>query len=119
MRSIAPHRVPQFVLAIASLTTSFLWAQSQAPAGLPASANQLVRQVVQNELNGGKTKTHYMFRMHKETPTGTQTREYVETADGTITRVVAINDQPLSPEARASEDERLRSFARWRQATLQ
>src|SRR5438270_11507407 len=109
MDYIRSRSVPHFVLPLA-LASLALVAQTPPPAKLPASANALVAQVVKNELQSNKTKTHYMFRMRKETPSGVQIREYIETAEGTVARVLAINDQPLTGEARAKDDERLQGL---------
>jgi hypothetical protein len=77
-----------------------------AARNLPASPNDLAREVFNNQLKH-QVEPAYMFRTHKETPAGTQTREIIETANGSIGWVLAINDQPLSAEQRKHEEEKL------------
>jgi hypothetical protein len=48
--------------------------------------------------------------MHKVSPEGSQTKEYVETDSGTVARLVALNDQPLTAELQSKEDARLRNL---------
>src|SRR5262249_9349393 len=80
-----------------------------AARGLPASANDLARVVIENQLKH-RIEPAYMFRLRKETPAGVQTKELIETASGSVALVVAINDQPLSEEQRKKEDEKLQSL---------
>jgi hypothetical protein len=54
----------------------------------------------------------YMFRQRKETPAGSQTRLMVETRDAIAGIVVAYNDQPLNPDQRQGEYDRLQHFLR-------
>ena len=44
-----------------------------------------------------------MFRSHKQTPRGSQTRIYVETNQALAAMSIAINDQPLTPEQEQGE----------------
>jgi hypothetical protein len=52
-----------------------------------------------------------MFRSRKQTPKGSQTRLYVETKDAMAGMMIAINDQPLSPQQQQSETDRLNWLA--------
>jgi hypothetical protein len=47
------------------------------------------------------------YRLHKSSPRITSTKEIVETRDGDVARLVAINDQPLSFAAEQQEQARL------------
>jgi hypothetical protein len=69
----------------------------------------LVARVVKNEL---KTREggHFMYRDWKKTVEGSKTREVVETSAGTVAKLIALNDQPLSPEQRIEEEARLRNL---------
>jgi hypothetical protein len=87
------------------------WASGKQAATPQVPANVLVREAVNKELknNVGRTE-RFRYRMHKVTPEGSQIKEYVETDAGTVARLVAVNDQPLTPEAQAKEDARLRGL---------
>lgn len=81
------------------------WGQTTAPE-MPAG--KLVQEAVQNELaaakdGGGK----HMFHSRKQTPKGSQTKLYVETTEAMAGMLVAINDQPLTPEQQQGELEHL------------
>lgn len=76
------------------------------PQNLPASANDLVRRVVANELK--PDAAHYMYRdTTQREDGGTVTKEMIETKDGVFARVIAINGKPLTPSQREKEDKRL------------
>jgi hypothetical protein len=49
------------------------------------------------------TTVKYMFRSRKQTPRGSQTRLYVETNDAMAGMLIAINDQPLTPQQELGE----------------
>src|SRR5262245_57984546 len=80
-----------------------------AAHGLPASANDLARRVIENQLKH-TVEPAYMFRIRKETPAGVQTKELIDTASGNVAWVVAINDKPLSEEQRKKEDDKLQNL---------
>ncbi|HEY1271833.1 MAG TPA: hypothetical protein VGF08_07600 [Terriglobales bacterium] len=82
---------------------------AQVPVEAPAA---LVRRTVENELNASTDASSFMFRARKETPRGTQTRLYVQTRDATAGMLVAVNDQPITPEQQAGEEDHLQSLVR-------
>lgn len=109
-----------YLVAIAVLGCVQLAAQTapatshQAPfnpasRNLPASANDFVREVIDNQLKH-QAEPAYMFRVRKETPSGTQTRELIEAANGSVGWVLANNDQPLSAEQRGEEESKLQKL---------
>jgi len=77
---------------------------------LPSSAAELVRQTIQNELKQSDSRTRFMYRIRRQTPAGSQTKEYVETSDGAGARLIAVNDQPLTADQLQKEDERLQKL---------
>ena len=86
-------------------------APSQAPFNpaahnLPASAGALAREVINSQLKH-RVEPAYMYRTRKETPAGSQTRELIEAANGSVGWVLAINDKPLSAEQRSQEEKKL------------
>jgi hypothetical protein len=72
---------------------------------------ELVRRTVQNEVAASNGNAKAMFMDRKETPHGSQSKLMVETRDGMAGMVVAINDQPLTPEQRRAEEARLSALA--------
>src|SRR5215831_7064808 len=76
----------------------------------PLSPNELVRRTVQNEIKSSSGPSNYMFRDHKETPGGSQTKLVVETEDATAGLLIAINGKALSPEQREAEIARIERF---------
>jgi hypothetical protein len=74
------------------------------------AAAELVRQTVAHELAATDTGGLYMYRVHEETPQGSETRVMVESRDLQIGRLILKNGQPLPPAQRRREEERLRSL---------
>ena len=87
-------------LTLAAATT--LSAQTSAPPEIPPA--ELVRSAVANELAAANnTAIKHAFRSHKQTPKGSQTKLYVETNSAMAAMLIAINDQPLTPEQQQAE----------------
>jgi hypothetical protein len=74
------------------------------------AATELVRQTVARELAAIDTGGQYMYRVHEETPPGSETRVMIETRDLQIDRLILKNGQPLAPPQRQLEEQRLRSL---------
>jgi hypothetical protein len=77
---------------------------------LPASANDLVRQAITNELNAAEPTERFQFREHKQTPSGSKTEEIIETNEGAVGRQIAINDVPLNAAQDRQEQARLQKL---------
>jgi hypothetical protein len=76
------------------------------------SPNDMVRQTVARELAAANQPSQkHMFRSRKQTPRGAQTRLYVETKDAMAGMMIAINDQPLTPQQQQSETDHLNWLA--------
>jgi hypothetical protein len=76
----------------------------------PEPTTELVRHTVQGETaTGGGAKT--MFTDHKGTPQGSQTKLVVETREGMVGMLVAVNNKPLSAAQRQAEEARLQALA--------
>ena len=82
-------------------------AQTRSP---DVAATELVRQTVAHELAATDTGGQYVYRVHKETPQGSETCMMVETRDLLIGRLILQDGQPLPPAQRQQEEERLRSL---------
>lgn len=96
VRSILP------LLLLAPLTA--------ATQGAVANARDaaLVKRALATELRNATNAQHPMrYRLRKSTPRLTSTREIFETKDGSVARLLEINDKPLSPADEKKEQSRL------------
>ncbi len=88
-----------------------LWAAS-VPTDLSGpAAKQFVRQIINHELAADHgDHSHFAYHLRKETPKGTTVKQVIETSEGGVSRLIAINDQPLNQEQRAKDEERLQKL---------
>src|SRR5258708_32384952 len=76
---------------------------------LPSDATQFVRDAITRELNAiDNDHSNWMYRLHREDEKNTQDRQIIETKEGSLAKVVLFNGQPLTPEQRQSDNERMR-----------
>jgi hypothetical protein len=77
----------------------------------PAEAQALVGRALATESRAAGEFSHLnhpmRYRLHKSSPRITSTKEIVETREGDVARLVAINDQPLSAADEQREQARL------------
>jgi hypothetical protein len=82
--------------------------QPVAPPLTPTEAQALVARALATEVRTAQDLNHPMrYRLRKSSPRMTSTKEIAETRDGDVARLVAINDQPLSPDYEQREQARL------------
>lgn len=99
------------VLAAAALLASLTCGAQPLPnLSNPDSARAYVRIVIKNQLRSDQDKSHYMYRLQTRTKNGVQTRENIETDVLTLSRLVAINGQPLNMQQKVAEDARLQEL---------
>jgi uncharacterized protein (DUF2062 family) len=79
---------------------------------------EMVRQTVARELEAANNGSRYMCLVSEVTPQGSETRVMVEAGDLEIRRLILKNGQPLPPEQRQREEERLRSLLTSRASLL-
>lgn len=94
-------------LAVALLLGQALPGLAQESRIPPA---ELVREVVAEELNEGNAPGHYMYLVHEVTPTGSTTKEMIETKNWLVGRLIRRNGRPLTPDQKRKEGERLRGL---------
>jgi hypothetical protein len=87
------------VLAIVGTPATF---SSDQPSESPI---ELVRKTVQTEIAPSNRKV--IFKDHKQTSRGSQTKLIVETREGSVGMMIAENDKPLTAEQREAEEARL------------
>ncbi len=100
-------------IAVIALGAALCSAQTTPPpAETPknaAEAQALVRRAIEHQMDrdakgGGPS---FMYSLREVGKRGMLTKELIETRDGIIARLIAINDKPLSPQERQADDERL------------
>jgi hypothetical protein len=91
-------------------------ARPQSVPSSPVSANDLARRVVTNELAFQDDHTNWMYRLEKEQYGKKQVEEIVETREGSLSRLLSINDQPLTAKQQLEEDQRVRELTTNRSA---
>jgi hypothetical protein len=86
-------------------------AQTSSGNGVAAPAltgQALVDRALANELNAAQDASHPMrYQLRKSSPRLTTTKEIMETGDGEVARLIAVNDKPLSAADEANEEARL------------
>ncbi|MHB8410601.1 MAG: hypothetical protein ACYDDI_01490 [Candidatus Acidiferrales bacterium] len=80
-------------------------------ANARVSAQQLVREVVRNEANAGKTD-HSLWRFRKITIKDgkRELHDVIETKQGEVDRLLAVNGKPLSPAQRQAADAKIQKL---------
>ncbi len=74
-------------------------------------AQALVKRVLRTEAAAAADTTHPMrYRLRKQSPRLTTTKLIVETKDGDVARLIAINDAPLSQQEEQNEENRLEAL---------
>jgi hypothetical protein len=102
----AGSRIAVFVTFVALAAA----AQVSSFSSSPSDPAEIVRKVVQNEVNSSNQSMHFQFRGTKTTPKGSVTKVYVETKDGTAGMAVAYDGKPLTDEQRRAEHARIERF---------
>jgi len=109
------HR-PTVLRVIVTIILLGVLAHPQSALNSPASANDLVRRVINNELTFQDDHTNWMYRLEKEQYGKKQVEEIVETKDGSLSRLLSVNGLPLTPKQQMEEDERGRELMSSRSA---
>lgn len=104
MSGIASFRWIQLVLPAIFVVFFSTHLRAQEPPEDPVA---LVRAASWNELHASNNTHPFRFRLRKQNENGSTTKEIVETKDGDIARLIAVNDQPLTPERAQAERTRL------------
>jgi hypothetical protein len=75
------------------------------------SADQLARRVIRNELKvRDEDHSHWMYRVEQEKNGRDEVWQIIETKDGDLGRLLAVNGRPLSREEQRKEDWRIQSL---------
>jgi hypothetical protein len=76
----------------------------------PEPPDELVRKAVNNQVQGENDGRYFMWLERVQKPKGSETKRLIQTPEGTIARLLAINDKPLSPEQRKQDEQRLQQL---------
>jgi hypothetical protein len=75
---------------------------------LPPNANDYVRQMIQHEFaQQDQDHTHWRYHLHREDEKNNKDLDVIETTGGNLSRALLWNGQPLTPELRQKDDERM------------
>ena len=96
-------------LAVAFLLVVSCTAPASAQSSPPLAA-ELVNVVVANELADRVERRKWMYLIEKQDGKQTLTEEQVETKDGPLHRLLAIDGRPLDPDQRQQDNARINRF---------
>jgi hypothetical protein len=98
------------LIALLPIAAAFSQAASAGPV---ISANDLVRAVVANELKAQDgSHTRWMYRVDREEQGKKKAKEVVQTGQGSLDRLVAVDGQPLNAKQQEGEWERIENLVR-------
>jgi hypothetical protein len=104
LSGIASFRWIHLVLPAIFVVSFSAHLHAQEPPEDPVA---MVRAASWNELHATNSTHPVRFRLRKQDEIGSTTKDIVETKDGDIARLIAVNDQPLTPERAKAERTRL------------
>jgi hypothetical protein len=100
-----PHTIRLLLLALLTLTPAFPQSnQTQDPAAL-------VRRAIQNREDAANTHRPLRYLLRKTDDHRDTTKDIIETDQGDVARLIAVDNQPLLAEANQAELERLNTLA--------
>jgi len=108
-RRANPSILVALLVAVAAVSLAGVAAAQVTPEAAAADPLALVRRASKNELAPGGGHP-YKYKLHKIDDGKINTKEIVETKDGDVARLIAVNDKPLSPEAQQAEIDRLNNL---------
>ena len=92
------------LLALAVMVTTSL------ASGQQASPQELIRQTVDNEIAANNHGAKFLYLDRSDDGKGSRTHVKVETAESTVSMLVALNGKPLTPDQKQAEDARLQTL---------
>ena len=91
-------------------------ARPQSAPSSQALANDLARRVITNELTFQDDHTNWMYRLEKEQSGKKRVEEIIETKEGSFSRLLSIDDRPLSAKQQEEENKRVQELMTSRSA---
>jgi hypothetical protein len=108
--------------SILGLLWGLLWGVFLAPAQAPPtpgsagnsphpSPNEVVRRIVDHEIDlEDKDHTHWMYKDVTNLPAPSKAKTVIETGQGELTCLDAVDNHPLTPEQQTEEQQRIHQF---------
>jgi hypothetical protein len=97
-------KLHRFIIAVVLVVSTAAIAQDRTPA---VPAGELINAVVANELGDRVQQRKWMYLIEKREANQSLTEEQVETKNGPLYRVLAMNGAPLNSEQRQQDEERI------------
>lgn len=91
-------------------------ARPQSVPSSQVSASDLARRVITNELRFQDDHTNWMYRLEQEQYGKKQVEEIIETKEGSLSRLLSINERPLTAKQQEEEDQRVQELMTSRSA---
>lgn len=113
--SVVRMRHSPVPLALAIILLSIPARPQSAPSS-QVSANDLARRVITNELTFQDDHTNWMYRLEKEQSGKKRVEEIIETKEGSLRRLLSIDDRPLSAKQQEEENKRVQELMTSRSA---
>ena len=109
------HRTCRFAsfafFAFLAVVSPFFAALAQSDEDVARDPVALVRRASENELHSSNGNHPYRYELHKIDDNKITTKEIVETKDGDVARLIAMNDKPLDADVQKAEIDRLNNLA--------
>lgn len=98
-------------LALVTVFCPVFAAFAQSNEDVARDPVSLVRRASENELHSSNGNHPYRYQLHKIDDNKVTTKEIVETKDGDVARLIAVDDKPLDADAQNAEIDRLNNLA--------
>jgi hypothetical protein len=102
-----PMSLRRLTIVLLLLTFTGALAHGQ---GAPQPAAALMGEVIANELADRAAQRRWIYQVVRRENSQTLTEEQVDTKDGSLYRLLAIDGTPLNPEQRRQDDARIERF---------
>jgi hypothetical protein len=100
------------ILFVTMMAWTAAWCSSAQPEQpSPIDPTALVRRAVQHRMDAAQTHPPLRYLLRKTDDQRDTTKDIIETGQGDVARLVAINGEPLSAEANQAELDRLHTLA--------
>ena len=100
----SPMNLRRLIVAAVWVVSAAALAQEHSPA---APAGELINAVIANELRDRVLQRKWMYTIEKREGNQSLTEEQVETKNGPLYRVVALDGMPLTPDQRQQDNARI------------
>jgi len=112
----AMRRVQNSAAFILFIILLGIYVSSQSVSSSRGSADALARRVITNELRFQDDQSNWMYRLEKEQYGKKRVEEIIETREGSVSRLLSINDQPLTAKQQEEENHRVQELMTSRSA---